>query len=262
MKPFQRFTIFILCVVISLSTPVSYAQVNNAQSAFHLGMALKSQGRLDESERMIKKALEMEPSNHTYHFELANVYALQFDQIKKDRSRYAVLTAAARELEQVVMLDPQSIQAYFNLGVIYKKQGEYERAREQFRHVLEVDPNLVNAYMQIGATYEEQGFFDDAKDAYLKAQEYDFGNPGILSAMDDLKIRKQEDRDRMLAEQAAASSYRRRFAFTPYSQAAGYEQKRQENFDNAYGLVQAIPYLSTWLVSQFMGLGGDDDEGA
>lgn len=234
--------------------PEACAEFSLAQSAFHRGMLLKDEGRLEEAERFMKKALELEPSNHQYHFELANVYALRYDQKPKDRHRDKMLRSAARELEQAVMLHPDFIQAYFNLGVVYKKQGEYEKAREQFRTVLQIEPSLVNAHLQIGATYEQQGFFHEARDAYEQALRLDYGNAGIDGALDDLQERKKEDEERMLAETAATrlNRYQSAFPYTPDGQAAGYEQKRQEQLDSSAGMEQAIPYLGSWLISQFM----------
>lgn len=219
-------------------------------------MILKEEGNLEEAERFLKKALEFSPSNHEYHFELANVYALRYDEKSKKEKRADALDAAARELEQAIMLNPDFLQAYFNLGVVYKKQGNYEKAREQFRHVLELDPNLVNAYMQIGAIYEEQGFFDEAKDEYLKAKDMDFGNPGIDSAIEDLQNRREEDRDKMLAETRLEQLSRMRYGmgYSENSQAAVYADRRRDEIESTAGFAQTIPHLTTWLISQFMSL--------
>ena len=219
-------------------------------------MILKDEGNFEESERFIKKALEFEPTNYNYHFELANVYALRYDQVPKRQKRIEMLDAAARELEQAVMLHPGFVQAYFNLGVVYKKQQKYEKAREQFRQVLQLDPNLVNAYMQLGAIYEEQGFFDEAKDEYLKAKELDFGNSAIDSAIEDLSTRKEEDRDRMLARASMEQFGRMRYGmpYSPNSQAAYYAANRQDEIESTAGFGQTIPHLATWLISQFMSL--------
>ena len=70
------------------------AEFQPAQTAFYRGMLLKEEGKFEEAERFIKKALEFEPSNHEYHFELANVYALRYDQNPKSETRMESLKSA------------------------------------------------------------------------------------------------------------------------------------------------------------------------
>ena len=43
-------------------------------------------GEPEEAERYLKKALDQDPSNANYHFELANLYAQRYDSISKKGS--------------------------------------------------------------------------------------------------------------------------------------------------------------------------------
>ena len=237
-----------------------------AQQFYQRGMTLREENSLDRAEHFLKKALEIDPANSAYHFELANLYASRYDHLAAKRIRderaQAWLAHASRELESAVMLDPHSIPARFNLGVVYKKQGMYEEARQNFRDILEREPNLTNAYLQIASTYEEQGFYDEAEDTYRKAQELDFGNPGIELAIEELKTLRQEAAVRARREAGRSQDFllRGRFARIPQSHLASQSEERYRELDAQTGLQQAIPYLSLWLVDQFMKLRNPDDE--
>ena len=208
-------------------------------------------GQIEKAEREIKKALDFDPANFSYHFELANVYAAQYDRLKgagQNEASKEALKAAGRELEQAVMIDPKHIPARFNLGVIYKKQRHFEESRKHFREVLKLDSNKIPGLMQIGATYEDQGFFDEAQSVYLEARELDFNNPDIRLTLDELEKRKGE------AQQCGnLSSGMDGFAQLARLQSVrGQKGLLQPDADRGQNLGQAVPYLGALLLQQFM----------
>ena len=250
--------LFFLFLVFSV--PSAYSADNtSARAAFEEGLRLKTEGNLLEAERRIKEALQLEPGEPNYHFELANVYAMRYDSLKNSRAddpTRQALEAAGRELEQALMLAPDFTAARFNLGVVRKRQGKFEEARGEFKRILETDPNQIQALMQTGYTYEEQGFFDEAESYYRQALEKDVTNPGIRAALDDLERRRQEKGDRHEVQSMPVpffgGRFRNGFPYSPYSQAAQYEAGRQTERSQTQGLQQAIPYLGAWLIQEFM----------
>src|SRR3989338_6391317 len=128
----RRFvTFFILFFLIFFDVGVYAEEARTAAQDFEQAMALKQQGHYSEAEAALKKALEQEPGNADYHFELANVYAMHYDgagKKKKDAVSREFLDAAARELEQVIMVRPDHMAARFNLVFIFKRKGNYEEA--------------------------------------------------------------------------------------------------------------------------------------
>lgn len=244
-------------LIFNLTLFPSQAQARIQSPTFQEAMRLRAEGRLEEAERYLLRALEESPRDPDYHFELANLYAAHYDEWQDQpghpEAQY-FLKNAAHEFEQAVMLRPDFIPALFNLGVIYKKQSRFELAREKFRQVLENDPQSVQAWMQIGSTYEEQGFFDEARDAYLNAREIDFYNPDIAAAMDDLKAREAEFRQRQPFDTEGMGFLKRNFEHSPFSHAQSYEQQRQDAIQgtNPGGPNQAMPYLAAMLLQQLM----------
>ena len=211
---------------------------------------LRESGQIEKAEIEIKKALDFDPANFACRFELANIYAAQYDRMKSggdENQSKERLEAASRELEQALMLQPGHLPARFNLGVVYKKQGRFEEARRHFREVMKLDSNQINALMQIGATYEEQGFFDEAWGVYQEAQERDFNNPGIRLALDELEKRKEEARQ-LPSRNSAADGFEKLARL----RSPVYQPLREGDPNPNQDFRQAIPYLSAWLLQQFM----------
>lgn len=245
-----------LLILLSFQSP-AYA-LSPGAGDFEAALEFKSQGQIYEAADHMKKAVNLDPSNADYHFELANIYALQRDEFQNSGDEVQarkMLEASAAELEQAVMYEPDFLAAHFNLGVVYKKLGKYEAAREKFRTVLEMDPEQLAAQMQIGATYEDQGFFDEAETIYLEAREKYFRNPDVELALNDLAQR------RLAAKHRAASSAGgippAAFGALTSSGARSYFETQNAIYPNSQNdrsasVAQAIPYLGSLLMQQFM----------
>lgn len=251
-RSFFSFVLFSAAVLFG-QVICAYALEDQGQSAAVLEKAvrLREAGQIEKAEIEIKKALDFDPANFAYRFELANIYAAQYDLMKTsgaEEQSQEYLQKAARELEQAVMLQPKHIPARFNLGVVYKKQGRFEEARKHFSEVTKLDPNPINGLMQIGATYEEQGFFDEARSVYLEAKELDFNNPDIRLTLDELEKRKEESQQRSRDLPAVDG-----FAKLARLQSSDYQRLLQRDSpDTGQSLKQAAPYLGAWLLQQFM----------
>ncbi len=145
------------------------------------------ENRLDEAETLLKEAARLNPSHYQYHFELSNLYLARFDGIEKQSTNplaRETFYRAMNELERVQMLKPDFVAAYFNLGILKKKVGDYEEARDEFRKALQLAPQDPRILLQLGETYERQGFYEDARDLYKKAlRDY----PGDTKIQDALR---------------------------------------------------------------------------
>ena len=257
--------------MISLGFPAFYDLSAFAEEnatgilAFQNALRLRDQGRLLEAERQLITALSLDPSNPSYHFELANVYALWHDSRERRNDTAGAmqkLEASRKELQQVLMSDPDYIPALYNLAVIAKCQENYERSREEFKKILGLSRASGDAYaqintlMQLGGTYEEQGFYHEALEAYQEARELDYHNLDILSAIENVKTLQKEGR---IPGPDAFEVYERnlrrsRFGFTPGSRIQDLEQMRRDQIADGQGAMQVLPFLGMMLASQFMQL--------
>lgn len=172
------------------------ASSSSHEEAFQLAMAHKSEGRLAEAEAKLQEALQSAPGNPAYHFELANVYALQHDTYQDIPPALSdsILRRVAYELDQTLMLDPEFLPARYNLAVTHKRLGDYERSREELRRLREKAQSRgdaamqYSALMQTGRVYQEQGFFDEARDSFLAARQLDEMNPESRDALANLAM--------------------------------------------------------------------------
>lgn len=58
--------------------------------------------------------------------------------------------AALKEYEQAIKRNPQSAKYYSNLGTVYIKLMEWQRAKENFEIALKKDPKYIKAYPKKG----------------------------------------------------------------------------------------------------------------
>jgi tetratricopeptide (TPR) repeat protein len=83
----------------------------------------------------------------------------------------AKLDAALEALEAAFALDANRYDVYYNRGVVYSKQGNYDGAIADFQKVLEFRSDDSGAFFEIGFAYQQQGQYEQAIHAYQKAIE-------------------------------------------------------------------------------------------
>ncbi len=76
-------------------------------------------------------------------------------------------------LQRILSLDPDQTIARYRMGEVYREQGEYVQAREQYERALEVDPDFVGAYVGLGDVAMAEGLFGRATGYYEEALDRD-----------------------------------------------------------------------------------------
>lgn len=72
---------------------------------------------------------------------------------------------AERAFESAIELNPHEAHFYYNLGVIYFRQGQYDRAAELFEQAVSTDPGLnLMAILNSRMYYPMFGFYEDKGD--------------------------------------------------------------------------------------------------
>lgn len=72
-------------------------------------------------------------------------------------------------LEQLVGEYPTLSGPYVNLGLVYRQQGDLDRAEEMFRQAIAVNRLNGEAYNQLAVLHRERGEFEEAEQRYLEA---------------------------------------------------------------------------------------------
>ena len=87
-------------------------------------------------------------------------------------------------IRQGLILDPESTDLLFELGVIYDRQGKTDLAVEQMESVLSLNPEHPDALNYIGYTYADKGInLDEAEAMIKKALEYKPDNGYIIDSL-------------------------------------------------------------------------------
>ncbi|MFA5159015.1 MAG: tetratricopeptide repeat protein [Candidatus Omnitrophota bacterium] len=214
-------------------------------------------------ERELKARLGMEPGNADLYYRLSTVYATLFDRTRTQKGKQSLewLVKSRDALEKVLMIRSEDKVAHYNLGVVYKRLAQMERAREELKKAIRLcDPEqdtylLCASWLQIGSVYEEQGFFEEAKEAYLKAREFDYGNPDIQEALHSV------DAKRKAPEKGGGPSFGmpsmgNALSTNPQTAAA---MGQDPNAQDQGGIAQALPALGQMIMQKFGGGGGGED---
>jgi Tfp pilus assembly protein PilF len=93
--------------------------------------------------------------------------------------------AMMKKLEALGYLTPDNPNALNNLGLRYQKEGEHEKAIEQFEKALEIQPNYAAALNNLGISYGSLNRLDEAERSFKRAVEI---NPKDIFAMNNLAV--------------------------------------------------------------------------
>lgn len=229
-------------------------------------LSRKSDGELFAIEQELQKEIGKDPGNPDLYKHLASVYATLFDRTRKQKGQWSTewLTRSHDSLEKVLMIRPEDKVAHYNLGVVCKRLGQMEAAREELKKAIRLcdpvqDAYLISAcWLQVGSVYEEQGFFEDAKECYLKAREFDYGNQDIQEAISAVDAKRKESGSKGGSSPFGMPSTGGTFSTNPQTAAA---MGQDPNAQNQSGIAQALPALGQALMQKFGGGDGGSSNG-
>lgn len=128
------------------------------------GIALKSDGDIDNAIKTYKKVLEIDPEYPEAWYKLGVAFD---DQGKKKK--------ALKSYKRAVELKGDFKQAWNNLGTVLHSKGKYEKAIENYQKAIEIDPKYTPAWNNIMvSSYEKR--VDRKLKKTLKQKVRDFNN--------------------------------------------------------------------------------------
>jgi tetratricopeptide (TPR) repeat protein len=98
---------------------------------FNLGWLAGQDGNAQEGIRYLKVAVETDPSNADGYAELGTLYLSLGD-----------LANAEGQFAEAARLAPNSASAHYNLGIVFAKEQDKDRAVNEFTHALQADPGF------------------------------------------------------------------------------------------------------------------------
>ncbi len=114
-----------------------------AEAHYHLGSALKDQGKLDEAADCCRRALELKPDYAEAHVGLGNALMAQ-----------GKLDEAVARYRRALELKPGFAETYNNLGNALKDQGMLDEAVACYRRALELQPDRAEVHSNLLLTLQ------------------------------------------------------------------------------------------------------------
>jgi tetratricopeptide (TPR) repeat protein len=135
-----------------------------------LGESYLSAGRLDDALRELERAQELDASYDPTYYYLGRVHARMGNPKK-----------AIACLEATLELNPTSLLARRDLGVLLWQEGDHEGALSHFVRITEEDPNSAQAWLQVANVQAELGRWPAAAAALERATDLTPGDWGLVN---------------------------------------------------------------------------------
>jgi len=141
---------------------MEFGSYDKAEHKAHKAFELYEDGKMSQALEELETALEINPSNGSWHFNKA----LTLDAISR-------FDDAICEYELALQLNPDDLEILNSLAVDYTRTGQYDLAIDTFEHIHELDPAFEPCYCNRIITYTEMGQHDMAEQMFYLAQQID-----------------------------------------------------------------------------------------
>jgi tetratricopeptide (TPR) repeat protein len=134
---------------------------------------------LEESRRVLERALQLNPLNTDHSANLARLHRTWGEITSDPTQRAEKLEKSLEYYRQATNLSPHNAQLFNEWGLAYYIIGDQEKALEKYQHSLSLDQEYDQTYLLLGDLYLKKKDLDKSADAYSKALEL---NPSIVQA--------------------------------------------------------------------------------
>jgi len=165
----------------------------NAEVYYNMGYIKTAQGRYEEAIQYFRRATQIKNDFARAHQKMGECYlALERPRLAQQSFQNAAEIYMEKQmddhaeqvLKEVLKLNPDTINVYNNLGIIYRRQKRYQKAINQYLKAVKVNPNDENIYYNMGRTYFDMQEYQNAEVVLKKALEI---NPGFSEAKSMIK---------------------------------------------------------------------------
>ena len=108
-------------------------------------------GKLEESEKSYKKAIELNPNYAEGYYNLG-VTLRDLGRLKHSKDNY----------EKAITLKPNYSEAYNNLGVVFRELGKLEESENSYKKAIKLNPDFADAYNNLSFTFLLKNDFENA----------------------------------------------------------------------------------------------------
>jgi tetratricopeptide (TPR) repeat protein len=176
----------------------------------NLGSILLDQGRLNEAEVHLMRAIAIDPAFAAAYGNLANL------RIRQNRPDDAIVL-----YEKALELDPDFALAHYNLAMLLSRLRRFEEAKDHYRLAVAADGEFSEAYRQWGNLLRHLGQPAEAIERYESALAADPANAQLHNDWGELLATEGQMK-------AAAAQFRRALELVPDYPAARENLRRAE----------------------------------
>ena len=104
------------------------------------------------------------------------IFSQEVDQLLREgvsAGNRGEFSAAETIFRQIINIDPNNADAYYNLGLAQYHQGKLDKAIANYQQAIELDPNYAKAYNGLGVALYYQGKLEEAITNYQQSIELD-----------------------------------------------------------------------------------------
>ncbi len=135
---------------------------DNSEALLECGRFALRQKRPEEAERLLQRALELNPNDHEIHLELAVCLGLlnRTEQARQHQERFKQIQADMQELEkafQAMVKSPSDPTPRLQAGRICLRNGQIQEGLRWLAGALELAPNHKPTHQALAEYYESQG---------------------------------------------------------------------------------------------------------
>src|SRR5262249_40243882 len=103
---------------------------------------------------------------------------------------------AVTALRKAIQLDPQRVEAYYNLGLVYKRKGQSDLSISAYKEALRLNPRMADAHLNLANLYMEKQQPRPALRHYEEALKvrtgWDKALGGVEAAQDAIEQEEQQ----------------------------------------------------------------------
>jgi tetratricopeptide (TPR) repeat protein len=134
---------------------------------YYLGKSYQMLGRTEKAKDELEKAAQLNGRDPAAQLGLAYSYR----SLERMEDAEAAARKAVALCEDILLSNPRSEEALYDLGLAHQMLKEYDEALDAYLRVIEVNPDFHIASVSAGRVYALQGDFDRAIEKYHQAIE-------------------------------------------------------------------------------------------
>lgn len=135
---------------------------STADAYYNLGVAYFSLDNYQEAIGAFKEAIKLKPKNPDSYFNLGMIYKKigLSQEVVLDTYKKAIRMKIDPSKTNLLLFDRD--EAYYNLGTAFFNLGRYKEAVTAFKELIELEPDNADAYFNIGVLYDKMNLAPEA----------------------------------------------------------------------------------------------------